>query len=492
MATNYVKLHEKQIDKLIEENEALNKENKRLKNIEKILLETNSKIDALLDMNKLLLESNKELKKSIEEKDEIISKQADEIQRLKNNNNKDSSNSSKPSSTNGSKIIPNSREKSNKKAGGQHKHEPHTLKAKDIEVLIKDKKNVKYITKTIDNLNKKYPKYVIDLVVDVLITENKNGNIDKLNEVQYGETIKSIVILLATDNYMSYDGIIKFISALTNNTIQLSKGTLVNWINGFTESLNDEITTIENGILDGYYVNADDSAIKINGNNYNQLCLCNASSVLLYASKTKSKEAWDKTILSKYVGIIIKDGTKVYDKYNNIKGQCCAHIIRYLKGAYEFSEKKHGVPKKISNFLRKINEDRSQKIAKEISSFTEDEIAKYLKEYDYLIELWGKELEGESKIIYKDEINLYNRMKDDQKDEILRFITDFKIPFTNNNAESAQRGIKVKQKIGKFRSENGAADYCTIKSFILSVKKRNISVIESIKNILVGRYVLSK
>ena len=87
MATNYVKLHEKQIDKLIEQNEALNKENKRLKNIEKILLETNSKIDALLDMNKLLLESNKELKKSIEEKDEIISKQADEIQRLKNNNN---------------------------------------------------------------------------------------------------------------------------------------------------------------------------------------------------------------------------------------------------------------------------------------------------------------------------------------------------------------------------------------------------------------------
>ena len=479
MATNYVKLHEKQIDKLIEQNEALHQEMKEMKDYFK---ET---INSLKDELKKSNEENAELKKVIELLNE-------EIIRLKNNNNKDSSNSSKPSSTNGSKIIPNSREKSNKKAGGQHKHEPHTLKAKDIEVLIKDKKNVKYITKTIDNLNKKYPKYVIDLVVDVLITENKNGNIDKLNEVQYGETIKSIVILLATDNYMSYDGIIKFISALTNNTIQLSKGTLVNWINGFTESLNDEITTIENGILGGYYVNADDSAIKINGNNYNQLCLCNASSVLLYASKTKSKEAWDKTILSKYVGIIIKDGTKVYDKYNNIKGQCCAHIIRYLKGAYEFSEKKHGAPKKISNFLRKINEDRSQKIAKEISSFTEDEITKYLKDYDSLIEMWGKELEGESKIIYKDEINLYNRMKDDQKDEILRFITDFKIPFTNNNAESAQRGIKVKQKIGKFRSENGAADYCTIKSFILSVKKRNISVIESIKNILVGRSVLSK
>ena len=106
--------------------------------------------------------------------------------------------------------------------------------------------------------------------------------------------------------------------------------------------------------------------------------------------------------------------------------------------------------------------------------------------------MWGKELEGESKIIYKNEINLYNRMKDEQKDEILRFITDFKIPFTNNNAEAAQRGIKVKQKVGKFRSENGAIDYCTIKSFILTIKKRKISLIESIKNILLGRSVLAK
>ena len=185
MATNYVKLHEKQMDKLIEQNEALHQEMKEMKDYFK---ET---INSLKDELKKSNEENAELKKVIE----LLN---DEIQRLKNNNNKDSSNSSKPSSTNGTKIIPNSREKSNKKAGGQLNHKPHTLKAKDIEGLIKNKKNVKYITKTIDNLNKKCPKYVIDLVVDVLITENKNGKIDKLNEVQYGETIKSIAILLAT------------------------------------------------------------------------------------------------------------------------------------------------------------------------------------------------------------------------------------------------------------------------------------------------------
>ena len=95
MATNYVKLHEKQIDKLIEQNEALHQEMKEMKDYFK---ET---INSLKDELKKSNEENAELKKVIELLNE-------EIIRLKNNNNKDSSNSSKPSSTNGSKIIPNS------------------------------------------------------------------------------------------------------------------------------------------------------------------------------------------------------------------------------------------------------------------------------------------------------------------------------------------------------------------------------------------------
>ena len=98
MATNYVKLHEKQIDKLIEQNEALHQEMKEMKDYFK---ET---INSLKDELKKSNEENAELKKVIEFLNE-------EILRLKNNINKDSSNSSKPSSTNGSKIIPNSREK---------------------------------------------------------------------------------------------------------------------------------------------------------------------------------------------------------------------------------------------------------------------------------------------------------------------------------------------------------------------------------------------
>lgn len=59
--------------------------------------------------------------------------------------------------------------------------------------------------------------------------------------------------------------------------------------------------------------------------------------------------------------------------------------------------------------------------------------------------MWGTKLKGESEIIYSEEIQLYNRMKEKDKEEILFFINDFDIPFSNNNAESMQRRMKIKQ-----------------------------------------------
>ena len=47
-------------------------------------------------------------------------------------------------------------------------------------------------------------------------------------------------------------------------------------------------------------------------------------------------------------------------------------------------------------------------------------------------------------IIYADEIKLLNRVICKDKEEIIFFMNDFKIPFTNNNALVAQRGIKIK------------------------------------------------
>ena len=118
-------------------------------------------------------------------------------------------------------------------------------------------------------------------------------------------------------------------------------------------------------------------------------------------------------------------------------------------------------------------------------------IEEVINEYDEILNEWEKEIqEDKSNYLFDDELKLFTRLKYDNKkmnskirgdrDEVLYFIKDFKVPSTNNNAESSQRGVKIKQKIGKFRSVEGTDSYLNIKSCLLTYKKQNIDILNAL------------
>ncbi len=93
--------------------------------------------------------------------------------------------------------------------------------------------------------------------------------------------------------------------------------------------------------------------------------------------------------------------------------------------------------------------------------------------------------------VYEQERRLLARFEDENEmEQILYFLKDFKVPATNGQAEVDQRGAKIKQKIGKFRSVDSAEDYATIKSCILTYKKNKISVMEALKNAFENKPVI--
>ena len=68
-----------------------------------------------------------------------------------------------------------------------------------------------------------------------------------------------------------------------------------------------------------------------------------------------------------------------------------------------------------------------------------------------------------------------------RKDDVLRFLTDPAVPFTNNEAERDGRMMKVRQKIsGGFRSEQGARDFAVIRSLIATAKKQGWNIIRAL------------
>ncbi len=76
--------------------------------------------------------------------------------------------------------------------------------------------------------------------------------------------------------------------------------------------------------------------------------------------------------------------------------------------------------------------------------------------------------------------NLLLRLRE-RKPDVLRFLTDPSVPFTNNLAERDARMMKLRQKIsGGFRSVEGAAEFAVIRSLLSTARKQGWNMLATL------------
>ena len=68
-----------------------------------------------------------------------------------------------------------------------------------------------------------------------------------------------------------------------------------------------------------------------------------------------------------------------------------------------------------------------------------------------------------------------------RRQDVLRFLTDPTVPFTNNLGEQDGRMMKLRQKIsGGFRSEDGAKDFAVIRSVLSTARKQGWNMLQTL------------
>lgn len=76
----------------------------------------------------------------------------------------------------------------------------------------------------------------------------------------------------------------------------------------------------------------------------------------------------------------------------------------------------------------------------------------------------------------------------DFENDVLLFMVDPEVPFTNNRGENDIRMTKVQQKIsGCFRSMDGAKMFCRIRSYLLTAQKHDVSPTDALQCLFDGK-----
>ena len=88
--------------------------------------------------------------------------------------------------------------------------------------------------------------------------------------------------------------------------------------------------------------------------------------------------------------------------------------------------------------------------------------------------------------------NLLERMAT-HRSAILAFVSDFRVPFDNNQAERDLRMLKVKAKVsGCFRSSVGAVQFCRIRGYISTLHKQGYSVLDGLHSVFAGQPLMPR
>jgi transposase len=238
-------------------------------------------------------------------------------------------------------------------------------------------------------------------------------------------------------------------------------------------------------------LHADETGININGKRYWLHNTSNARFSFFYPHGKRGREALDEIgILPVFHGTLCHDHWKPYFQYGVFHSLCNAHHLRELEGAWE--QDKQQWAQKMMVLLKEINKATDES-GGHLDIMTSEH---YRKRYRELLEEAEKECpapdetkrkRSRGRVPRSKARNLLERLRDFE-DDVLRFMDEEIVPFSNNQAENDLRMTKVQQKIsGCFRSFDGAKIFCRIRSYLNTCRKQGLTASESLRLLFEGK-----
>ncbi len=310
----------------------------------------------------------------------------------------------------------------------------------------------------------------------------------------YGPRIRALGIYLVSYQHLPYARAAALLSDWLGAPV--STGTLVAFIAAGAEDLTGFLDDVHAQIIGSDVVHFDETGGRTAGK---LRWLFSASTDRATFYSIHDKRGYDGLdhagVLPTFTGVAVHDGFKPYRDYTNVTHALCnVHHLRELLGIIE---QHPGDPQqewavRMDKFLRKLQITVTHAREGGLGQFDPAQLARITAAYQQIIALGHRTnpaatiKTGKRGVIGQTLArNLLVRLDRDQ-DAVLRFATDFRVPFDNNQAERDIRMIKLQQKIsGCWRTITGAERFLAIRSY-LSTATKNHQPIPTVLTALAG------
>jgi hypothetical protein len=199
---------------------------------------------------------------------------------------------------------------------------------------------------------------------------------------------------------------------------------------------------------------------------------------LLTCHTRRGKVAFtDIGVISKMTGVAVHDGFNAYQSYDVIHSLCNAHHLRELEGCEKpwaeglaslLIEAKDAVSAARLAGRSSLDPTTLGSITERYIALAQQGIDADVRDFDWHTTYQNRHRNLMARLQYK-------------RDDVLRFCTDFRAPFDNNQAERDIRMVKLQQKIsGSWRSFEGARSFCAVRSYVSTLRKNGQDILDGL------------
>lgn len=401
------------------------------------------------------------------------------------------------------KLIPNSRERSDKKRGAQPGHVKHSLtslcddeitsaidhildKCPDCDsenLIFVEKKNKDVIDYEVI-LKKVRNKFYVYKCTDCGHTVHSKIPMHLKEAVQYGPNIQALGLALQNTGFVSINRTKKLMDGILGNAISISEGFICKLQKRASKSLKAFVDEVRLECIRSKILHWDDTVIFINTRQACMRFYGNEKLALYKAHEKKNRDSIDKDGI---LGALGPDTTVIHDhvtmNYNDDfhfrNAECIQHLKRDIQKIIDISE--HSWAVRLNELISKTIHKRNELAAAGAEGFSTQELNDFLYSVDALLQLAATEHnESIGRYYETDERRLISRINK-YKDSHFLWARDFSIAPTNNLSERSLRGQKVKQKVsGQFLSVETAGFFADIRSYTETCYRNGINAFEAL------------